>query len=176
MALLALSALAVSALGQQAGLGGLAPRQPIGQGPAADVPAASSRAYPIYPANPVQAPLSALPRPSGASYSVPQFSVHRPGGPMSADERELENTVETLVQQLGSAKDEDIRDDLRKKLSRALEGQFDLRQKRHEAEIAELEAQVKRLRDLVQKRQENRREIVSKRLDQLLRDAQGLGW
>jgi hypothetical protein len=36
--------------------------------------------------------------------------------------------------------------------------------------------QVKTLKELVAKRQEKRREIVANRREQILRDAQGLGW
>lgn len=65
-----------------------------------------------------------------------------------------------------------IKDDLRE----LLEKQFELRQRRHEQEIEALEAQVKSLKELVRKRNDNRGLIVSKRLDQILRDAEGLGW
>ena len=61
-------------------------------------------------------------------------------------------------------------------LKEVLETQFAARQQRHEKELADLESKVKKLKDLVAKRQENRREIVANRLDQIMRDAQGLGW
>lgn len=54
-------------------------------------------------------------------------------------------------------------------LSQILEKQFNLRQNCHIDEIKSLEAKVKKLKQLVDKRQENRREVVSKRLDQILR-------
>lgn len=98
------------------------------------------------------------------------------GGGVSAEELKLSNHVNGLVRQLGDAKSDSEKDRVKAHLSEALAKQFDQRQKRHEHEIAELEAKVKKLKDLVAKRQENRREIVSKRLDQILRDADGLGW
>ena len=61
-------------------------------------------------------------------------------------------------------------------MNELLEKQFSLRQKRHQEEIAGLEAKVKKLKELLEKRQENRREIISKRLDQILSNAEGLGW
>jgi hypothetical protein len=94
---------------------------------------------------------------------------------MQAENASLAHQSEALVHQLAKAKGED-REKVKTKLAEALEKQFDLRQKRHQAEIAALEAQVNQLKELVQKRQENRREIISKRLDQLVRDAEGLGW
>ncbi len=68
------------------------------------------------------------------------------------------------------------RSDIKAKLSATLGKQFDLRQKRHEQEIKALEAKVKKLKELVIKRQESREEIVSRRLEQILRESQGLGW
>jgi len=75
----------------------------------------------------------------------------------------------------GGAKTEADRSQIKTQLNGILEKQFDLRQKRHQDEIAGLEAKVKKLKGLVEKRQENRREIVSKRLDQILSNAEGLG-
>ncbi|WP_165249582.1 hypothetical protein [Paludisphaera soli] len=54
--------------------------------------------------------------------------------------------------------------------------QFDARQRRYVDEIEALEAKVARLRALVDKRQENRDDIVQKRLNQLLSESEGLGW
>jgi hypothetical protein len=42
--------------------------------------------------------------------------------------------------------------------------------------ILAIDAQVKKLKELVRARTENRREIVSRRLEQIVREAQGLGW
>ncbi len=88
----------------------------------------------------------------------------------------LARRTEELARKLGEVKSESEKSEIKTELAAALEKQFDLRQKRHHDEIAELEAKVKQLKDLVEKRQENRREIVAKRLDQILRDAEGLGW
>jgi hypothetical protein len=97
-------------------------------------------------------------------------------GPGTDEEAKLAPLADQLVRQLGEAKSDADRDKLKSQLGELLDKQFDLRQKRHEKEIAGLEAQLKKLKDLVQKRQENRRDIVAKRLEQVLRDAQGLGW
>lgn len=80
-----------------------------------------------------------------------------------------------LVKQFTKAKGEE-REKLKTKLTEALERQFDLRQKHHQEEIAALEAQINKLKELVQKRQDNRRDIVTRRFEQLVRDAEGLGW
>ena len=88
----------------------------------------------------------------------------------------LARRTEELARKLGGVKSDSERSEIKTELTENLEKQFDLRQKRHREEIAQLEAKVKQLKDLVEKRQENRREIVAKRLDQILRDAEGLGW
>jgi hypothetical protein len=95
---------------------------------------------------------------------------------LHGEESELARSADELVHQLAAAKTDSEKDKVKTKLSEVLEKQFDLRQQRHAMEIAALEGQLKRLQDMVQKRQEGRRDIVSKRLDQLVREAQGLGW
>jgi len=95
---------------------------------------------------------------------------------LSGEESSIAHEADQLARQLGEAKSDSDRDKLKVKLGEVLEKQFEQRQKRHEGEIAELEAQVKKLKDLVARRQENRREIVARRLEQVLRESQGLGW
>jgi DNA anti-recombination protein RmuC len=84
--------------------------------------------------------------------------------------------AEKLAQKLAEAKSDGDREKIKSQLMEVLEKQFDQRQKRHEEEIKQLEAQIKKLKDLVDKRQENRREIIARRLDQIVRESQGLGW
>jgi hypothetical protein len=91
-------------------------------------------------------------------------------------ETRLVQEAEQVARLIGAARADAEKDKLNDQLSDILEKQFDLRQRRHERELAELEAQVRKLRALVQKRQENRREIVARRLDVIVRDAEGLGW
>jgi hypothetical protein len=123
-------------------------------------------------------PVPVPPPPPGANYIVPRYSGPALGFAFggSPEESSLAHEANQLAQQLGEAKSDADRDKLRTRLGEVLEKQFDQRQKRHEAEIKGLEAQVKKLRDLVEKRQENRREIIARRLDQILRESQGLGW
>jgi hypothetical protein len=91
-------------------------------------------------------------------------------------ENRLAQEAEQVARSIGAAQSDAEKEKLKDQLSDVLEKQFDFRQRRHESEIAELEAQVRKLRELVQKRQKNRREIVAKRLDVIIRDAEGLGW
>lgn len=112
---------------------------------------------------------------SGVEFT-PYFTTGWPNAHgMSPEEFELSRQSETLIKQLGKAEGQD-KEKIKTKLNETIDKQFDLRQKRHEAEITALETQLKKLKDMVQKRQENRKEIVGKRYDQLLRESEGLGW
>jgi len=95
---------------------------------------------------------------------------------MNNEEAGLAHESDQLARKLGDAKSDTDRSKIKEDLAQILEKQFDLRQKRHLDEIKALEEKIKKLKGLVDKRQENRREIVSNRLDQIMRDAMGLGW
>jgi hypothetical protein len=110
--------------------------------------------------------LPMLPRPAWESEAVG----------MASGEGSLAEEAEHFARMIGAARSDAEKDKLKDQLSDTLEKQFELRQKRHENEIAELEAQVRKLRGLVKKRLDNRHEIVAKRLEMILRDAEGLGW
>ena len=64
-----------------------------------------------------------------------------------SEEAGIAHETDQLIRQLGEAKSDSDRDKLKAKLGEVLEKQFEQRQKRHEGEIAELEAQVKKLKD-----------------------------
>jgi uncharacterized protein YicC (UPF0701 family) len=81
-----------------------------------------------------------------------------------------------LIRQLEAADSDARRTEIKAYLSESLSKQFDASQRRYGLRIEALEAQIKRLKDLVRKRQENRAEIISRKLDQIVRDSQGLGF
>jgi hypothetical protein len=87
-----------------------------------------------------------------------------------------EREVASLLEEYGRTESETQRGKIKGKLAEVLEKQFDLQQKRRDLEVARIEAQLKKLRDLMKKRSEARQTIVEKRLDQLLSEAAGLGW
>lgn len=84
--------------------------------------------------------------------------------------------AQQLARKYAQEKGESGREQIKSRLTDVLKEQFDARQKRHQDEIKQLEDQIKKLKDLIEKRQENRQEIIARRLDQMLREAQGLGW
>src|SRR5262245_42683548 len=104
------------------------------------------------------------------------YGVTYAGTARSPEEATLDHETADLARKLGEASSDSERSKIKEQLTERLEKQFDLRQKRHLEEIKSLEAKLKKLKELVDKRQENRREIISKRVDQLLSDAEGLGW
>lgn len=91
-------------------------------------------------------------------------------------DRSLENEIQAALREYARAEQGSRRDDLRGTLSEALQRQFELRQQMRDREIAALEEQIKRLRDVFDKRAAAKQRIVEARLDQLLRAAEGLGW
>jgi hypothetical protein len=93
-----------------------------------------------------------------------------------AEEGRLEGETANLVGEYSRTEDEAQRSKTKAKLAATLEKQFELQQKRRDLEVAHIEAQLKKLREIMRKRGEARQTIVDKRLDQLLREADGLGW
>ena len=91
-------------------------------------------------------------------------------------EVKAQQDVTKLTAAYGRTEGEDARSKVKEKLSAALVKQFDAQQKRRELELSRVEAQVKKLRALMKKRDEERKTIIDKRLDQLIREADGLGW
>jgi hypothetical protein len=140
---------------------------PVGPG-GEKLPTIQSQPVPPVPAQPGFSPYGIVGEHQGGW-------VYGVGYGQTAEEMQLAHQCDSLVKQLAKATGEE-KEKVKTKLTEAIDKQFDLRQKRHEAEITALENQLKKLKDMVQKRQENRRDIVSKRLDQLVRDSEGLGW
>jgi hypothetical protein len=92
------------------------------------------------------------------------------------EEANLERDVASLVNDYGKTAEEAERNKIKSKLSALVDKQFDLQNKRRELQLAQLEAQLKKVREQMRKRADARQTIVEKRLDQLLREADGLGW
>lgn len=99
-----------------------------------------------------------------------------PDNELANQDRQLEQEVGALVRQLADAPDETQRDELKKKLIDSLEKQFDAQQNLRELEVTQIEARVQKLRELIRKRTDSRRRIIDNRYEQLLNDAEGLGW
>jgi hypothetical protein len=84
--------------------------------------------------------------------------------------------VSQLAQQFAKATKEDDKKEIRKKLTEALGAQFDQRAEQQKKELDDLEKQVAALKALMKKRHDARDAIIERRLDQVLQEAEGLGW
>lgn len=88
----------------------------------------------------------------------------------------LSTKARKIVAAYAREKDAKQRSVLRSELQKLIGQQFDLRRQQREKEVVRIEARVRRLREILDKRSAARDEIVSHRLDQLIREANGLGW
>jgi hypothetical protein len=177
---LGLPALLASAMAQQ--FAGVAPAQTPAP-PPVTTPPPSNRAYVISDGNLQAVPVPPLPpAPPGATFYAPgqrdwKNAVYAVNfAPANAEEANLVRQVDELGKKLADSKDSEERSKIKGQLSDLLGKQFDLRQKRHQEEFDALKAKLEKLKQLLDKRQENRKDIIAKRLDQILSDAEGLGW
>jgi hypothetical protein len=92
------------------------------------------------------------------------------------EESKANQEVHGLLRDYKRTEDADKRGEIKTKLTAALAKQFDAQQKRRDLELARVEAQLKKLRELMKKRGDERKTIIDRRVDQLVRDAEGLGW
>lgn len=86
------------------------------------------------------------------------------------------NDAAHFAQQYVKAEREDDRRELRNKMEKALATEFDKQAENQRKEIEDLEKQIRKLRELMDKRREHRSDIINRRMEQLIQDAQGLGW
>jgi hypothetical protein len=84
--------------------------------------------------------------------------------------------TQRLVGRWKASKQDAEREKVEAELRNALKREFAARLAAHEKEIKNLEEKVRQLRERLTLRREKQDEIVDHRLQQLLRDAQGLGW
>lgn len=74
------------------------------------------------------------------------------------------------------AKDSTARKSLEQELIKQLAAQFDQHQQERERQIAELQKRLDQLRDIQTRRSANKEEIVARHAQNLLFDAEGMGW
>lgn len=118
---------------------------------------------------------------SGIPGASGEFVLLRHGGDAEMDrlvqeESAAEREVASLIESYTHTEGDTERSKIKSKVATALEKEFDLQQKRRDLELSRVETRLKKVRELMKKRSEARQSIVDKRLDQLLREADGLGW
>jgi hypothetical protein len=84
--------------------------------------------------------------------------------------------TQKLIERWKNSKESDEREKLQTELRGQLKREFAARLAVHEREIKQLEEKVRQLRERLALRREKQDEIVDHRLQQILREAQGLGW
>jgi hypothetical protein len=89
-------------------------------------------------------------------------------------EGKLEGDVQKIVNDYNSTKDKDERAKLKKKLEDVSGEQFEIRQQYRELEVKRLEKELARIRDSIQKRNENRQQIIQRRISQLIHEEDDL--
>jgi hypothetical protein len=115
--------------------------------------------------------------PAAAGAAMPKLAVERVSWAEEVmQEQLLGQKVDKLVDQWTKAESESDRETIHKQLYDAVNAQSEARLAIQEKEIAPLEAKVKQLRSQLELRRKKQDEIVSLRVQELLRDQQGLGW
>jgi hypothetical protein len=89
---------------------------------------------------------------------------------------EADRRAAELAGRLRQADDESQRETLRKELTDVLGQAFEQRRQQQQSEIQRLERQLESIRQLDQKRQERKNEIVQKRLAELIGEPDTLAW
>ncbi|MGO9110830.1 MAG: hypothetical protein ACLP9L_16540 [Thermoguttaceae bacterium] len=115
-------------------------------------------------------------KPAGSSSSSVDYTVTQTVKEEFVRDQTKMQTVNELVNKWKQARNKSDRDKVQQSLHAALKEQFQARLDAHEKEVEKLETEVKRLREQLELRRTKQDEIVKFRLEQLLRDAQGLGW
>jgi hypothetical protein len=88
----------------------------------------------------------------------------------------LGGEIQQLVRKLRNPNDQEVAEETEEALTEKVGQQFDMRQQMRERQLAALEEQVERLRKVHNDRADQRDRIVRDRVQQLIREAQGLGW
>jgi hypothetical protein len=133
--------------------------------------------FSVSPATGQQGPATETPTPLAGNFYQGMPGPKDPElDKLHAAEAAAAREVVKLLGEYKKTEEDAERTKIKAKLSEALNKQFEQQQKRRELELARAEAQLKKVRELMKKRGEERKTIVEKHLDQLVREADGLGW
>jgi hypothetical protein len=91
-------------------------------------------------------------------------------------EHELGQQSQQLIADYGQTEDYEKRESLKKQLREVLVKQFDLQRQRRESELSRVEERLTKLREQLKKRNDSRNSIIDRRLENMISDAEGLGW
>jgi hypothetical protein len=123
-----------------------------------------------------QAPSTTVPTAEKAPAVAPVNVFQGAGGTIGYPTMPPATGDSQLAREYVKADKEDAKKDIRKKLTDSLAKQFDQHLSQQQKELDDLEKQIANLKDVVKKRQAAKNDIVERRLEQLIREAEGLGW
>jgi hypothetical protein len=96
--------------------------------------------------------------------------------PLEEADRAHAESTRRLQSEYRAATNPDEREKLSDELERVISEHFEIRQKMRAQELEDLQKQIRRLQELHDRREQEKNQIISDRLRQVLRDADGLGW
>jgi hypothetical protein len=160
-------------------LAGEKPGQPGAKLTFYEQPTATSAAVPAPPTGPDAN--TRLPYWTTSAYGRLATSVSaEPDDPETAALKQSDAAMaqdsEQLVAKYAATEQAEERGAIKTQLAELLAKHFDVQQQLRERELGRVEARIRKLRELAQKRREAQKTIVEQRVDQLLREADGLGW
>lgn len=126
---------------------------------------------------------------SAAAQAPSTASEPQPGAPAATGRLNVNRFLDTrlapypsqlqpaqLAQQYVTAEKDEEKNEIRKKLTELLSQQFDQHLKQQQEELDDLEKQVASLKAVLKKRLNSKGAIIERRLEQLVKEAEGLGW
>lgn len=161
---------------------------PVGAKPGPPGPKLTFYEQPSAAPSAAPAAVPALPGPNASFQYWPTYAPNGPlpFGPAEPDDPEtaalkqsdaaMAQQSEQLVAKYAATEQAEERGAIKTQLAELLARHFDVQQQLRERELGRVEARIKKLRELAEKRREAQKTIVEQRVDQLLREADGLGW
>ena len=113
--------------------------------------------------------------PGGGAYAAPADDDPEMTK-LANDEAALAHQSQEIVSRYTESENEIEQKTIKAELREALAKQFDVQRERRELELKRIEERVRKLRDQIKKRNDARDTIIDRRLDQLINEAEGLGW
>jgi hypothetical protein len=110
------------------------------------------------------------------AYAVGQAEDDPEMGELAQVEAQASQESAELLSRYAATENTADQKEIKAKLRTALEDQFRVQLKRQQLELARIEERVRKLREQFKKRNDTRETIIDRRLDQLINEAEGLGW
>ena len=185
---------------QPASVGSAAPATPAATRPVLATsasPSTSRSPGPVGADNPAAAPadqavqsnwqaLQQQAKAADAALGISLNAAYPPPGSSGAADPEVQKWLEDaykaeteqaqLLAKYAQTTDAKQKTEIKAELANVLQRQFDLQLQQREREVSEIEARVRNLREMIEKRKTARQSIVTNRLDQVLNELDGMGW